>query len=335
MFAHKLAIVTGALAIAGALMMGCGESAEKQLDHGNLSVDEAVAAVHVPCLDSNQDLALSAEDFGQPLAGGAESDGDGIDFNADGTVDDADAAFLDVDLQVAPGSDPAACGDAPLEYLVASDTVPAITCDDGARAIVIVGVAGGVVDLRNAENAAGVRWMTNALIDELDERDYQTLALIAGPGLPGIDAQLNSGMETWIAHSLQTVLDQYPCAQAVLLGHSHGAITTDVVASRLEEAYGNRILLVVSNDRIEGLYMGDTQSRPQSVPVFNIFETNDSDATGASFDAPNVENWDASGEQAPEHGEDGGASKPVNHTTIDNSAGVRDRIIDEVVERLP
>jgi len=33
--------------------------------------------------------------------------------------------------------------------------------------------------------------------------------------------------------------------------------------------------------------------------------------------------------------EDGGASEGVRHTTIDNSPGVRDRIIEEVVERLP
>jgi hypothetical protein len=68
-------------------------------------------------------------------------------------------------------------------------------------------------------------------------------------------------------------------------------------------------------------------------PVFNIFETNDPTLSGKPYGSPNVENWDASSEQAPAGGDDGGELKPVNHTTIDNSESVRDRVVAEVMER--
>ena len=335
MFESKTVAIVAGLIVLGVLVVACGYSNDNaQLDHGPLSVDGAVAAANIPCLDTNQDFIVSADDAGQPLQGGGGSDSGGMDLNADGAVDDGDAAFLNVDLPVAPGFDYGSCGDMPIEYIVGSDDVPAIACDDGAKAMIVVAVGGGVVDLRKADDAAGVRWMTNALLAELENRDYQTLAVVSGPGMPGIDAPLNSGMETWVTNSVRTLLDQYPCAQALLMGHSQGAVTVDVAAARLEAEYGDRIVLAVSNDRIDALYMGDTQSRPQAVPVFNIYETNDPELSGAPYDAANVENWDASGEEAPRDGEEGGPSESVNHTTIDNSPGVRDRIIAEVVERL-
>jgi hypothetical protein len=334
MMRYRLLIIPVAVLAAGAFISACGGSGNKQLDHGNLSVGEAVAAAHVPCLDSNKDFVLGPDDVSQPLQGGGESEGDNVDLNADGKVDEQDGAFLDVDLRVVANYDYASCGDAPIEYMVSSDDTPAISCDDGKKALIVVGIGGGVVDLRDNSNAAGVRWMTNALLDELHGRDYQTVTMVSGPGISGLEAGLNPAMETWVTHSLQTMLDQYPCADAVLLGHSHGAITAEVAASRLEAEYGDRIPLVVSIDRVEDLYVGDTQSRPQTVPVFSVFETNDQDTVGAAHDAPNYENWDASGETAPKEGEGGGASEPVRHTTIDNSPGVRDRVIDEVMRHV-
>jgi hypothetical protein len=140
-------------------------------------------------------------------------------------------------------------------------------------------------------------------------------------------------MEQFLTHAVQVYLDRYPCLRAVVVGHSHGAVTGDVVSSHLEGEYGDRFIVVVDLDRVDELYTGDTQSRPTQVPVFNVFETNDPALSGAPYDAANAENWDASGEQGPEHGDEGGALKPVNHTTIDNSKSVRDRIVDEVMER--
>jgi hypothetical protein len=334
MLDNRLLTIPIAVLAAGSFITGCGSSDNEQLDHGKLSVNEAVAAVHVPCLDHNQDFVLAPDDVSQPLEGGGESEGDNVDLNADGKVDDADAAFLGIDMHVVSDFDYGACGDAPIEYLVSTNDVPAISCDDGAKALIVVAVGGGVVDLRDNTNAAGVRWMTNALLDELHSRDYQTVTIVSGPGISGLDADLNPAMEMWLTHSTQTMLDEYPCADAVLLGHSHGAITAEVVASRLEAAYGDRMLIVAAIDRVEELYAGDALSLPLSVQVFNVFETNDENR-GAPHDAANFENWDATGETAPKDGEQGGPSEPVRHTTIDNSPGVRDRVIQEVLDRLP
>jgi pimeloyl-ACP methyl ester carboxylesterase len=330
MLVGRLAGACITLTAAGAIIAGCAETSE-QLKHGDLSTGQAVAAVHLPCLDTNQDLAFNAA--GAPLQGGAEADAPDVDLNADGTVDERDAAFLDVDLRVTPEFDYGSCDDAPIEYLVGGGT-PAIDCDEGSKAVIVVGIGGGVVDLRKPDNAAGVRWIVNGLSKELDARDYQTLDVISGPGLSGTDADLNPAMETFLTHSVKTLLDQYPCAQAVLVGHSHGAITASVVSSRLEAEYADRIAAVAMIDRVDDLYAGDLAARPHTVSVFNVFETNDMATSGSTFDAPNVENWDASAVEAPEHGEDGGESKPITHTTIDNSSDVRDRVIDEIVERL-
>ena len=67
--------------------------------------------------------------------------------------------------------------------------------------------------------------------------------------------------------------------------------------------------------------------------MFNIYQTNDGSAPGTAYDSPNAENWDASGEQAPENGDKGGALKPVSHTTIDNSEAVKQRIVREELQR--
>ena len=121
--------------------------------------------------------------------------------------------------------------------------------------------------------------------------------------------------------------------RAVFLGHSHGAVSVDVVSSHLEGKYADRIVDVVDVDRHPELYTGDTTSRPTRVHVFNIYQTNDGSAPGTAYDASNAENWDASGEQAPENGDKGGALKPVSHTTIDNSEAVKQRIVSEEVAR--
>jgi hypothetical protein len=136
-----------------------------------------------------------------------------------------------------------------------------------------------------------------------------------------------AGMEEWVTNVTRVYLDRYPCLRVVLVGHSHGATTADVVASRLEDQYGSRFIVVVDVDRVDELYTGDTQSRPDIVPVFNIFETNDSTLSGEPYDSANAENWDASGEQAPENGDSGGDMAPVNHTTIDNSESVRKSVV--------
>jgi hypothetical protein len=134
-------------------------------------------------------------------------------------------------------------------------------------------------------------------------------------------------MEAWLTHAVSVYLQRFPCLRVVMLGHSHGAITVVDIASRLEADYADRFIVGVSLDRVEFGYGGDKTSYPQRVPVFNIYETNDPSGLlqGTPRDQPNVENWDASGETVDD--------KPVVHTTIDNAPSVRDRIVDEVMER--
>ena len=126
-------------------------------------------------------------------------------------------------------------------------------------------------------------------------------------------------------------LDRFACLRVLLLGHSHGAITADVIASRLEGEYSARIIQVVDVDRVETLYIGDVLSRPKQVRIFNIYEKNDAVLAGAPYDAPNVANWNASEEMAPRDGQDGGPLIKANHTTIDNSKSVRNAIVGEVM----
>ena len=70
---------------------------------------------------------------------------------------------------------------------------------------------------------------------------------------------------------------------------------------------------------------------PTQVHVFNIYETNGGGPERRGVRRPNIENWDASGEQAPKNGDKGGELAPVDHTTIDNSKSIKKRIIDDAM----
>jgi hypothetical protein len=283
------------------------------------------------CLDTNGDHRLNAADAASPSSV--------PDFDGDRRHDANDAAFLQgIDIPLDPVREQDACSrgsNRVPEYLVAHGYFePAkVSCaKPDARAVLLVGVAGGVVNLKDKEDAAGVRSMVDALQKAYDGRGVQTIAVLAGPAIAGA-VNVHSGMEEWMAHAVQVYLDRYPCIRVVLLGHSHGAITADVVASRLEGRYAGRIIDVVDVDRVEVLYIGDLRSRPRVAPVFNIYQTTSGDLNGAPYDAPNAENWDASKELGPHDGAKGGKLEPVNHTTIDNSTSVRDRIVAEVLRR--
>lgn len=280
------------------------------------------------CLDANNDHRLNAQDAIDPSKV--------PDFNADFAHDSEDAAFLrGIDIPLDPAKQQAACQAgskrAP-EYLVAHGILrPSdVDCESGKSAVLLVGVAGGVANLRQREDAAGVRSMIDALQKAYDDRDIQTISVIAGPAIVGAE-NVHTAMEEWMTHAVTVYLERFPCLRVLLLGHSHGAIIADVVASRLEGTYASRIIQVVDVDRVETLYDGDTASRPRQVRVFNIYETSDVLLPGAAYDAPNVANWDASGQMAPRDGQDGGPLIPANHTTIDNAKPVRDAIVGEVM----
>lgn len=277
------------------------------------------------CLDINGDNRVNDAD--------AQDMSKLPDFNADRTRDADDAAFLQsIDIELAPDRDRAQCTgkakDTP-EYLVAHGYVSPsdVSCDGGAQPVLIAAVGGGSVNLKNDNDAAGVREVADELISAFDDKRIDTIAVVAGPAIGGA-ANPNSAMEQWLTHAARVYLDRYPCLRVVTLGHSLGATVSDVVAARLEGEYGDRMIADIAIDRIDlaAFYAGDRTSRPQQASVFNIFELNDG-LHGVAYDSPNAENWDASGE----NGTDG---KPVDHTSIDNAPSVHKRIVAEVMERL-
>jgi hypothetical protein len=284
----------------------------------------------IACLDKNGDNAVNAQDATDPEQL--------PDFNADDERDDLDAAFLyGLEIPLDPNAE--VCNeesdDVP-EYAVAHGYFSSsdVSCDDpDSQAVLLVGVGGGVVNIREREDAAGIREIIDALQQELDERDVQTIGVLAGPLITGA-ANPHAAMEDWLTHAIRIYLERYDCLRVVIAGHSHGGVTADVVASRLEDQYADRFIAAVEVDRIDALYVGNTHERPDVVPVFNAYETNDDTFKGAPHDSPNYANWDASGETAPSDGDQGGDDEPVRHTTIDNSEAVRARIVDEVIARL-
>lgn len=318
---NKSIIVAIALISMTLVALACNTSGLSQAPRATFS--------QLACLDNNDDNRISAED--------SQPSGDVPDFNADDERDEQDTAFLQgVDIPLDPNRDKAPCeGDAKgaPEYLVAHGYFKPsdVSCDDGEEAVLLVGVGGGVVNLREQDDAAGVRRMIDALQQEYDDRDVQTIGVIAGPAIVGA-INVHGAMEQWISHAVRVYLERFGCLRVVLLGHSHGAVTADVAGAALEGEFGERIIAVVSVDRVEQLYIGDLQSRPVSAPVFNLYETTDG-LRGAPYESPNVENWDATAEEGPSEGEEGGELEPVTHTTIDNSKSVRERVVDEVLER--
>jgi hypothetical protein len=287
----------------------------------------------IACMDVNGDSRVNAADAADPSKL--------PDWNADRDRDEFDASFLDgVDIELDPNRDPALCdGDSKRssEYLVAHGYFSSsdVSCDadgGGANPVLLVGIGGGSVNLRDEDDAAGVRSMIDEVQKEYGDRDVDTVGVIAGPAIGGA-LNGHAAMEDWLTHAVRTYFERYPCIKAVIVGHSHGAVTADVVSARLEAEFADRFIAVVDVDRVEALYTGDTASRPAAVSVFNIFEQNDPRFQIPPFDGANVENWDATAEEAPEHGQDGGDMKPVNHTTIDNSEAVAERIVEEVMER--
>jgi len=283
----------------------------------------------IACLDVNGDSAVNAADAANP--------DDVPDFNADNDHDEQDTAFLQgVNIPIDPNFDRSACeddDDTP-EYAVPhgffSDAN--VRCGEGEAPVLLLGIGGGDVNIREKEDAAGIRSVVDALQDAYADRDVRTRPILAGPAVHAAQAP-HTAMEDWLTHAMQVYLDRYPCLRIAIIGHSHGATTGDVVAARLEDQYRDRFVAVVDVDRVEELYTGDTASRPDVAPVFNIFERNDPTWPGDPYNMPNAENWDATAELGPSDGEEGGEPQPVTHTTIDNSEPVRERIVAEVMER--
>src|SRR5574338_349539 len=231
-------IVASLAAVAVLALVACNSS--------GLSNRPRATFAQIACLDVNGDNQLNAADA---------SDLSKVpDFNGDRKHDEQDAAFLQgVDIPLSADRDKSGCdkpsGKAP-EYEVAHGYFdPAsVSCDGGKKAVLVVGVGGGVVNLRDSGDAAGVRSIVDGLLSAYDDKGIETIAVISGPAITGA-AQLHGSMEQWMTHAVQVYLDRYPCIRVLLLGHSHGAVTADVVASHLEGQYADRFIEVIDIDR--------------------------------------------------------------------------------------
>ena len=280
----------------------------------------------IACADVNNDGRLNDAD--------AENLAQLPDFNGDGRHDDADAAFLrGIDISLDPAGKQIACAhknkDVGPEWSVFEPGTQQLSCDGDKKAVLILGIGGGVTNLKG-NDAAGVKQIIEDARSTFEGKGVHTVTILSGQAVNSA-ASVNSAMELWIAHATQTLLEAYPCLRVVIVGHSHGAIVADVAAAKLEATYADRFVEVVDLDRVEALYSGDTKTWPSRIPVFNVYETSDPKLHGEARDASNVTNWDATGEKGPKNGDKGGPLAPVDHTTIDNSASVRARIIADVL----
>lgn len=278
--------------------------------------------VRIACLDANGDGHVDASDADPALV---------TDLTGDGMVDDADLELVRSAELALPAGKPPECGSGQPAPDWQVSPPAAVDCARGRGGLIVIGVGGGAVELRNPAAAAGARWMLGELGEELSDRDVPHQLISVAPGLNGTE-QPQPDAERWAAAYLELQLRRAPCLRAVLLGHSHGGVLVTAVAARLEQAgLGDRVLLAVLIDRAAVLYAGDTQSVPQAIPVLNVYQTNDGMLRGAPIEQANVENWDASGEKGPANGDRGGRRKPVNHTTIDNSRAVLDAVTERVL----
>jgi hypothetical protein len=320
---RKLTVGAPLLFVVGLVLVACNSS--------GLSSQPRATFSRLACLDKNGDFRLNQADA---------ADASSVpDFNGDRSHDKNDAAFFTgIDIALDPAAQSDLCGRSATlgpEYEVAHGYFEPsnVSCAGDARPVLLVGVGGGVKDLKDKGQAAGVRSVIDGLQKAYKSRRIDTIAVIAGPALFGA-LEANTAMEQWMTNAVRIYFDRYPCIRAVLVGHSHGAVTSDVVAALLENTYPGRIIEDVELDRSEFAYGGDTRSKPKQVHVLSIFESTSGALSGVPYtDAPNAELWDASGELGPENGDKGGAMKPVTHTTIDNAPSVKQRIINDVMSR--
>lgn len=309
-------IIIISLAVIAAVLM-----ATRCLGGGHTQVYAQLA-----CADVNNDGRLNDADAANP--------GQLPDFNGDGRHDEADAAFVrGIDISLDPAGKQVACAhknkDVGPDWSVFEPGTQHLSCDGDKKAVLIVGIGGGVSNLQG-NDAAGVKRVVEDAQSAFDKKGVQTVTVLSGQAVNSA-ASVNSAMELWMAHATQVLLDAYPCLRVAMIGHSHGAIVADVASAKLEANYAGRFVEVVDLDRVEPLYSGDTHTWPTSIPVLNVYETSDPKLHGDARDASNVNNWDATGEKGPKNGDKGGPLTPVDHTTIDNSDSVRKRIVDDVV----
>jgi hypothetical protein len=259
----------------------------------------------------------------QPSAAGRATAIACLDVNGDLRLDSRDSAdLLGLDIPLVAGD--VCLPPAPGPEWFVEEGVSTVACDAAtpAPALVVV-IAGGGSKLLDVNQGVSV-----GLVDIANQIRGET----AGAGIPtkvilttsAIDAAdlPQTRMAEWLTVYLGRLLARAPCLRVILMGHSHGAVIATSVITALEPVYGAQLFGVLL-DRSLLYYDSPGGPLPASAAILNIYQTNEG-WHGASIDAPNVTDIDASGEEAPREPREGPLPiVAVAHSTLDDAPGVQ------------
>ena len=254
-----------------------------------------------------------------------------LDRNADGRLNGSDAAELEgLDIPLVRGE---ACTLLGLrrEWFVA-DQDPPLTCEAAAPApLLVVAIGGGGTQLLDRDQgvSVGLIDIVNGLRAEAAGAGVSSGVILMTSAIEPADLP-QTRMEEWLAADLRRRFDATPCLRVVLMGHSHGAVVITSVMAALEDRYGDRMYGVLLDRSL--LYYDRTATEfPQRAALLNVYQLNEG-WHGDWIDAPNVTNFDASGEVAPRDPRDGPLPiVPVSHPTLDDASGVQRQVVEEAM----
>jgi pimeloyl-ACP methyl ester carboxylesterase len=261
-------------------------------------------AILVACLDHNLDGHINADD--SPQYAGLDIHAPGIACVGEGVTSDYYAG---------PPSDPAT-----------------YTCTAPKRPLLIVAIGGAGTDLLNAPEgeSLGLLDIVNDLQARATATGISTLPVLTSSAITGAEPGQTS-MERWLAHDVAARLDATPCLRAVIIGHSHGAVTVSSVTAALDRRYSARLYGVLI-DRSTVLYDRFATDYPAKTPLLNVFQLNEG-WHGEPFHFPNAIDVDASAETAPIAPSDGGGPPArVTHKTLDDSPAAQHLIEDAIMQ---
>lgn len=255
-----------------------------------------------------------------------------LDKNGDGKLNGDDGRALH-GLEI-PLVDSLACiGPAHHRDFYAGDPSDTATysCNAARPPALIVAIGSAGTDLFDSTQgeSLGVLDVVNALQRRAQDDHIATVPLLSTSAIFGAEMPQTRN-EEWIEHEVARRLDAMPCLRAVLIGHSHGAAAVTSVAAALDDRYADRIYGVLI-DRTTILYDRDATELPATIPLLNVFQTNEG-WHGNVYGQANITNVDESGERAPVAPSDGGGGLAlVSHKTLDDSVAVQHRIEDVVM----
>lgn len=269
-----------------------------------LATSRGGVPIQISCLDRDHDGRLNAGD-GSALAG--------LDIPlvaGEACIDPAHRS----DFYAGPPSDAAG-------YSCAARVPPVLIVSAASAGSNLLDPSGG--------ESMGLLDIVRTLQQRLGAAGVATDTVLATSALFGADLP-QTRMEQWLGHEVALRLEAMPCLRAVLLGHSHGAVTVTSVTAALDMRFGARMYGVII-DRTTALYDRNATEMPLRTPILNVYQLNEG-WHGSGIGRPNVTNVDASTERAPVAPSDGGGGLAlVSHKTLDDAAAAQRTIEDAVV----